>query len=82
MKIFQRFYYDVALSSTSATFPSLLAVAGPDRILYGSDFPFAPATAVRYMRNEYEAVCLPPTVREGIDRGNAEALFPRLQGHP
>jgi len=42
MKIFQRFWYDTALSSTPAAFPSLLSVADPDRILFGSDFPFAP----------------------------------------
>lgn len=79
MKIFQRFYYDTALSSTSAAFPSLLAVADPTRILFGSDFPFAPVRAVKYMRTEYEAMRLPPTLRAGIDRNNAEALFPRLK---
>ena len=81
MKIFQRFYYDTALSSTSAAFPSLLAVADPTRILFGSDFPFAPVEAVKYMRTEYEAMRLPPTLRAGIDRNNAEALFPRLKEH-
>ena len=81
MRILQRFYYDTALSSTSAAFPSLLAVADPSRILFGSDFPFAPVRAVKYMRTEYEAMRLPPTLRAGIDRGNAEALFPRLEEH-
>ena len=79
MKIFQRFWYDTALSSTPATFPSLLAVADPDRILFGSDFPFAPVAAVKYMRNEYAAMRLPPSLRAGIDRRNAEALLPRLK---
>lgn len=78
MRIFQRFYYDTALSSTPATFPSLLAVADPTKILFGSDYPFAPAAAVKYMRAEYEDLTLPPGVRDGIDRRNAEALFPRL----
>jgi predicted TIM-barrel fold metal-dependent hydrolase len=78
MSVFRRFYYDVALSSTPATMPSLLAVADPTRILYGSDFPFAPPAAVTYMRTEYEAVKLPTKVRAGIDHRNAEALFPRL----
>jgi len=78
MEVFRRFYYDTALSSTSATFPSLLAVADPAHVLYGSDFPFAPAPAVKYMRAEYEDIELEPTVRAGIDRANALALFPRL----
>jgi predicted TIM-barrel fold metal-dependent hydrolase len=54
-------------------------VADPDRILFGSDFPFAPVAAVKYMRIEYEAMRLPPSLRAGIDRRNAEALLPRLK---
>lgn len=80
MQVFRRFWFDIALSSTPAVFPSLLAVADPSRILYGSDFPFAPAAAVKYMRAEYEDIDLDPTLRAGIDRRNAEALFPRLAG--
>lgn len=80
MQVFRRFWFDIALSSTPAAFPSLLAVADPSRILYGSDFPFAPAAAVKYMRAEYEDIDLDPTLRAGIDRRNAEALFPRLAG--
>ena len=41
--------------------------------------PFAPVQAVKYMRHEYEAMRLPVTLRAGIDRRNAEALFPRLK---
>ncbi len=80
MKVFGRFWFDTALSSTPAAFPSLLAVADPSRILYGSDFPFAPAAAVKYMRSEYEDIDLGAGLRAGIDRRNAEALFPRLAG--
>jgi hypothetical protein len=35
--------------------------------------------AVKYMRNEYEAMRLPPSLRVGIDRRNAETLLPRLK---
>ena len=78
MQVFKRFWFDVALSSTPTTLPSLLAVADPSRVLYGSDFPFAPAAAVKYMRAEYEATKLPLHVRRGIDRDNALRLLPRL----
>lgn len=81
MTVFRRFWYDVALSSTPAAFPSLLAVADPGRILYGTDFPFAPAAAVKYMAAEYDAMDLNPGLRAGIDRHNAEALFPRLAAY-
>lgn len=78
MRLFRRFWYDVALSSTPAAFPSLLAVADPTRVLFGTDFPFAPSAGVKYMRDEYVSLELDPTIRVGIDRRNAEQLFPRL----
>lgn len=74
----RRFHYDIALSSTPTTFPTLLEAVDHDKILFGSDFPFAPAAAVRYMREQYESVDLDPGLRHAIDRGNAERLFPRL----
>ncbi|WP_265443581.1 amidohydrolase family protein [Flexivirga meconopsidis] len=78
MEMFQRFWFDVALSSTPATYPSLLAVADRAKVLYGSDFPFAPKLAVKYMRQEHERADLTPQTRSAIDRSNAERLFPRL----
>jgi aminocarboxymuconate-semialdehyde decarboxylase len=38
----RQFYFDTALSSSPAALPSLIAFAGTGRILYGSDFPYAP----------------------------------------
>jgi predicted TIM-barrel fold metal-dependent hydrolase len=81
MSVFRRFWYDTALSSSRAVFPSLLESAGPDRILFGSDYPFAPGIGVKFMTGRYEsedASVITERVREMIDRGNAEALFPRL----
>lgn len=78
MEVFRQFWFDVALSSTPTTFPSLLGVADPSHVLYGSDFPFAPRAAVKYMRDEYEQTDLEPGLRARIDRTNAEGLFPRL----
>lgn len=43
LKSFQRFYFDIALSSSPAALPSLKAFAQQDRILFGTDYPFAPA---------------------------------------
>jgi predicted TIM-barrel fold metal-dependent hydrolase len=77
--VLKRFSYDVALSSTSAALPSLLEVADPNRITYGSHFPFAPVAAVDLMAAEYERYPLAADLRYAIDRGNAERLFPRLR---
>lgn len=81
MSVFRRFWYDTALSSSPAVFPALLEVAGPDRILFGSDYPFAPGIAVKAMTGLYDAAdssVITDRLRAKIDRGNAEALFPRL----
>src|SRR5712672_2237000 len=45
---FQRFYFDTALSSSPAALPSLQAFAENRRILFGTDFPFAPAAVAAY----------------------------------
>lgn len=43
---FRSFYFDTALSASPASLLALLSFAQPDHILYGSDWPFAPAAAV------------------------------------
>ena len=78
LDVLRRFYFDVALSSTPTALPSLLAFADPSRVLFGTDYPFAPAPAVKFMRQEYDDVSLDRTTRAAIDHGNARALFPRL----
>lgn len=74
----QRFYFDVALSSTPAALPSLLAFAEPGHVLYGSDFPYAPPAAIASMARLFESAPLPDDVRWSIDREAATALFPRF----
>lgn len=77
--ILRRFYYDIALSATPSALPSLLEVAHPGRITFGSDFPFAPPMAIGFLNMQYENYPLDPALRTAIDRGNAEALFPRFR---
>jgi predicted TIM-barrel fold metal-dependent hydrolase len=52
---FQSFYFDTALSGTPAALPSLLAFAKPGRVLFGSDWPYAPAPAVAYFTGQLDA---------------------------
>ncbi|WP_040820926.1 amidohydrolase family protein [Nocardia jiangxiensis] len=77
--VLRQFYYDIALSAGPAALPSLLAVAEPDHITYGSDFPFAPPPAVAFIDSGFENYPLDESVRASIDRGNCETLFPRLK---
>jgi predicted TIM-barrel fold metal-dependent hydrolase len=72
------FYFDVALSSTPAALPSLLAFAKPGHVLYGSDSPFARDVAVRYYADGLDNYELDEAQRRAIDRESAELLFPRL----
>lgn len=41
-----RFYYDLALSTSTPQLKALEAFADPERILYGSDFPYAPKLGI------------------------------------
>ncbi len=79
LAVMRQFYYEVALSATPAALPSLLEVADPDHITYGSDFPFAPVPAIGFITKQYEDFRMHSSLRAAIDRGNSEALFPRLK---
>jgi 6-methylsalicylate decarboxylase len=76
----QKFYFDLALSGTPTALPSLLALARPGHVLYGTDWPYATETIVGAFTGMYESYALNDAHRASIDRGNAEALFPRLRG--
>ncbi len=74
----QSFYFDTALSGSPATLPSLLAFAKPGHVLFGSDWPFAPAPAVSYFTGQLDAyAALGADGHAAIDRDNAAALFPK-----
>jgi predicted TIM-barrel fold metal-dependent hydrolase len=75
----KRFHFDTALSSSPTALPSLLAFAERDRVLFGSDFPYAPAGAVAAFSRLYEAFPLSDVQRASIDRNAGERLFPRLR---
>ena len=76
---FQRFYFDTALSSGPAAMPSLKAFAGSDRILFGSDFPYAPAGVAASFTIKLDAYDgLTADEHGAISYGNAWTLFPLL----
>ncbi len=75
----QKFHFDLALSGSPTALPSLLAFARPDHVTFGSDWPYAPELAIAAFTGMYEGHSMSGTQRASIDRGNAEALFPRLR---
>ena len=77
----KRFYFDTALSSSPAALPSLKAFANPERILYGTDFPFAPADVGGYFTAKLDAYeGLTADEHRAISHRNAWRILPRL-GH-
>jgi 6-methylsalicylate decarboxylase len=75
--VLRQFWFDTALSASPSSLPSLLAFADPARVMFGSDWPFAPDSAVGF--NTGNLNTLDDATQQRINRTNAEALFPRLR---
>ncbi|WP_158815426.1 amidohydrolase family protein [Methylocapsa sp. S129] len=76
MNLLRRFYLDSALATSKFALPSLLAFADPVRIVFGSDFPFAPVAVSGFYASQLDGSAA--VDHAAIDRGNAERLFPRF----
>ncbi len=75
----RRFYYDTALSGSEYALSALTKLVGADRILYGSDYPFAPErVGAAAARGIADFVGFSSEDRAAIGSGNATRLFPRL----
>ncbi len=70
------FYFDTALSGSPTALPSLLKFARPGHVLFGSDWPYCLDTIFTDNLDNYED--LNADGHAAINRGNAEALIPRL----
>ncbi|MBS2531737.1 amidohydrolase family protein [Catenulispora sp. NF23] len=74
---FKRFYFDTALSSGTAI-PSLKSFAGADRILFGTDFPYAREDIAGFFTDTLDADdTLTMSERSAVAGENAARLFPR-----
>ena len=71
------FWYDNALAPGEQTFGSLDHVARPERIVFGTDYPFANPRVIAEAVKTHESGFLDERRRAAIDRGNALALFPK-----
>ncbi|HEY0166765.1 MAG TPA: amidohydrolase family protein [Jatrophihabitans sp.] len=80
LQTLRQFYFDTGLCGSPAALPSLLAFADPQRLMYGSDWPYAPEFAIDYFDGLFDAYPMDAESRVRIERANAEALFPRLAG--
>jgi predicted TIM-barrel fold metal-dependent hydrolase len=79
LESFRSFYFDTALSSGPEALLALRSFARPGHILYGSDFPYAPASVGASFTAKLDAFeDLSHKARAAIDNGGARKLFPRL----
>ena len=75
----ERLYYDTALSANWLAFRSLLELVTPDKVLFGSDYPFAPEATMTATVQGLIELGLDSDVLQGIERDNALALFPGIR---
>ena len=75
----KRFHYDTAMASNPGTFSSLTDLVGPDRIVFGTDYPYMPDFAIgEFSRQIQEYPGFDAEAKEAIGCGNARKFFPRL----
>jgi predicted TIM-barrel fold metal-dependent hydrolase len=74
---FASFYYDTALSAGPSTIAALMQVAAPDHVLFGTDFPMAPLSAITHFGQELETISVAGFSRPDVYRRNAARLLGR-----
>ena len=76
----QQFYYDTALSPSPFAMAALKELVDPSHILFGSDFPFAPApVSSMQVAALADLKVFDAATKAGIDRGHAQNLFPKYR---
>ncbi|GAB2861721.1 amidohydrolase family protein [Actinocorallia aurea] len=75
-------YYDTAGPAFPRQIPALLALAEPDRILFGTDHCWTPAPAALAAARAFDAAepPVPGATWRSLTTSNARALLPRLTG--
>lgn len=72
------FYLDTALATSDYSLPSLRAFAAADRLLYGSDYPYAPLRGIENYAATLDSAIQDPEEINRIYSQNALRLFPAL----
>jgi len=76
----RRLYYELAISTNPHAVASLLQLVGPERLLYGSDWPALDEADVRDLIQVLDGnPLLQPADRARVEWQNALELFPRLR---
>ena len=73
----KKLYWDTALSFTATSLNSLLTLTDPSKVMFGSDFPFAPKIAIPLSLKSLNAL-LPAADLASVLHGSALRLMPGL----
>ncbi len=74
----RNFYFDTALSPSPFAMAALRELVDPSHILFGSDFPFAPAIVTDMeVKALADLTIFDEAAKRGIDRGHGLKLFPK-----
>ncbi|GAM38653.1 2-amino-3-carboxymuconate-6-semialdehydede carboxylase [Talaromyces pinophilus] len=76
---FRSFYFDLALSSSKAVLNLVLDVIPHDRLLYGSDYPYASPDKTLGFKQILDSFPLDQDLRDQIYFKNAETLFRNVE---
>jgi predicted TIM-barrel fold metal-dependent hydrolase len=77
MAAMRSFYYDTALAAGAPTLAALAQITDADHILFGTDFPFAPLTAIKDFGKVLDRIQVPGIDMKAVYRGNAASLLGR-----
>lgn len=72
------FWFDTALTPSRYSLPSLLELADPGRVVYGSDFPYVTPGKISGFATRLDTAGLDAPLSEAIDHANAERALPGL----
>ena len=76
-------YYDLASSASEGTIERLRRITSMTNVLFGSDFPFTPESAISANVQSFRQLGnLSEAEHQAIARHNALRLFPRFATHP
>ena len=78
-RVLAALYYDLAGSASNASIERLRRLTSLTHVLFGSDFPFTPPAGVTANVENFRTLSgVTAAEHEGIAKGNALRLFPRL----
>jgi predicted TIM-barrel fold metal-dependent hydrolase len=75
----KQLFFDTALSANATTFSALLKLTTTNKVLFGSDYPFAPETTMTATVKGLAQLGLPADVLCAIEYENALAILPSMR---